>query len=229
MKYALFITVVFYLIIPSFNFSQSNKASISGTISLPEVKNKNRTLRGRMYRNRLSEPQKDSENDKTKKSPYSDVIVIFYPQSFTPKTVPMKGVQIRQKDAEFVPHVTPITRNTTVEFVNFDHFYHNVFSLTPGAKFNIGRRPANSIVQHKITRSGEIKLFCDIHAQMNAIILSLDTPYFTRVKDDGTYNMTALPNGEYMIEVYHPELNSIEEFVTINNNESVSRNFSFSR
>ena len=231
MKYLwIFIYIIcFSIVLPSQASAQGKNGSINGQIFLPEAKTQKRSFRGRMYRNRLSDSNKDSTDNQESKSPFIDVIVILNPLSFTPEIKPMKGVQITQKNAEFVPHVTPVTRNTVIEFINFDNFYHNVFSITPGAKFNIGRRPTNTVVEHQITRPGEIKLFCDIHAQMNATILSLDTPYFTRVNERGSYEMSGLPNGEYMLEVYHPDLPNLEEFITIDSGQSHSKNFTFSR
>jgi hypothetical protein len=116
-----------------------------------------------------------------------------------------------------------------VEFINYDKFYHNVFSVTPGARFNLGRRPTGTVVKHKIERPGEIKLFCDIHAQMNATVLSLDTPYFTRVQPTGTYRVENVPPGNYLVQVYHPDLPDLEEHVTLTTGRTIERNFMLSR
>ena len=54
--------------------------------------------------------------------------------------------EIDQENASFVPQVTAVPSGSTVEFINSDPFYHNVFSLTPGARFNIGRRPTGNFL-----------------------------------------------------------------------------------
>jgi plastocyanin len=209
--------------------AQVKTGSISGRISMPQINKEKRTFRGRMYRNRLRSKNKKTDANKTLKSPYIDVVLILRPLVSVPSVSPMENIRMIQKEASFVPRVLPVTRNTVVEFINFDKFYHNVFSVTPGARFNVGRRPTGTVVRQKIERTGEIKLFCDIHAQMNAVILSLETPYFTRVNPDGTYRLDDLPPEEYLVEVYHPDLPNVEEQILIESGKVTRRNFTLSR
>ncbi len=107
-----------------------------------------------------------------------------------------------------MPRVLPVTVGSTVEFVNKDKVYHNVFSLTPGAKFDIGRKRTGFVHSQKIEAVGRIELFCDIHPQMTATILSLDTPYYTTPDSAGAYVIDGLPSGEYEIRVFHPAFTS---------------------
>jgi plastocyanin len=163
---------------------------------------------------------------------YSDVVISAHPLSFKPKLQPLtKNRTIDQRDATFIPRVLPVTQGTTVFFVNNDPFYHNVFSLTPGNEFNIGRRTRGEVVQKKIGERkieglGEIKLFCDIHTQMNAVILSLDTPYFTKPDANGNYVLKDLPEGRYEVRVYHPDLMPVIERLEIKG--KVEKDFSLS-
>jgi plastocyanin len=223
----LFLSLLFFY--PAMGEAQNQTGSMSGRISMPQIKKEKRTFRGRMYRNRLRSKKKAASKNKTLKSPYIDVVVILRPLVSKPDIIPMENIRMVQKDANFVPRVLPVTRNTVIDFINFDKFYHNVFSVTPGARFNVGRRPTGTVVRQKIERSGEIKLFCDIHAQMNAVILSLETPYFTRVNPDGTYRLDDLPSEDYLVEVYHPDLPNVEEQITIESGRVSKRNFTLSR
>jgi plastocyanin len=218
-----------FLIAPLNGMAQDTTGILSGRVLMPQIKKEKRTFRGRMYRNRLSSKRKSVSKSKTLKSPFIDVIVVMHPLTFKKEAQPMEGVKIIQKNAAFIPRVVPVTRNTVVEFINYDKFYHNVFSVTPGARFNLGRRPTGTVVNRKIERPGEIKLFCDIHAQMNATILSLDTPFFTRVNTNGKYKLTDLPEGQYLVEVYHPDLPKTEEHVTITAGDHIERSFTLSR
>ena len=223
------ILLLFLLSITSGSTAQDSTGTLIGRIFMPQIKVEKRTFRGRMYRNRLAQKQKSGEENQTLKSPYIDVIVVLHPMTFKQEAKPLEGIRIIQKNAEFIPHVVPVTRNTIIEFINYDKFYHNVFSVTPGARFNLGRRPTGTIVKHKIERPGEIKLFCDIHAQMNATILSLDTPYFTRVQPTGNYKLDNLPKGDYLVQVYHPDLPDTEQYITIEAGKTVDRSFTLSR
>jgi plastocyanin len=231
MSYLKLILIIFCLALinPLQSQTRDSAGSLSGRIIMPQIKQEKRTFRGRMYRNRLSTSKKSTSESKALKSPFIDVIVVMNPLTVKAQTQPIKGVRIIQKGAEFIPRVVPVTRNSVVEFINYDKFYHNVFSVTPGAKFNLGRRPTGTVVKHKIERSGEIKLFCDIHAQMNAVILSLDTPFFTRTQPNGTYKLENIPAGDYLVEVYHPNLTNTEAQITIVAGKDTKRSFTLSR
>ena len=225
-----FIILCLLFVFASFELSaQDTTGVIKGQIFMPQIKKEKRTFRGRMYRNRLRAKQKNTDDNKALKSSFIDVIVVLNPLSFKIDTEPLKNVKIIQKNAKFIPRVVPVTRNTIVEFINYDKFYHNVFSVTPGARFNLGRRPTGTVVRRKIERPGEIKLFCDIHAQMNATIISLDTPYFTRVRPSGSYQIEDLPEGEYLVQVYHPDLPDTEQHISIESGKTIRRNFTLSR
>ena len=143
---------------------------------------------------------------------FSSVIISAHPLSFKAEVQPLaEPVRMTQEKIAFVPYIVPITAGTTVEFVNLDKVFHNVFSLTPGSKFNIGRKPTGDVVSRRVDYVGQIKLFCDIHPRMNATILSLDTPYFAPADKAGTYLLSELPPGEYEIRLYHPSLKGSTE------------------
>ncbi len=207
-------------------------AELKGKITLSVPKVSQRLARGQAYRNRLA-PEKPMESKAMSSSAYADVVVSAHPISFKPKLQPLtKNRTIDQRDATFIPRVLPVTQGTVVQFINNDPFYHNVFSLTPGNEFNIGRRMRGEVVQKKIGERkieglGEVKLFCDIHTQMNAVILSLDTPYFTKPDANGNYSLKDLPEGRYEVRVYHPDLMPVIEKMELKG--SVEKDFTLSR
>ncbi len=207
-------------------------AELSGTITLATSNTTQRLARGQIYRSRLA-PEKPVETKAMSSSAYADVVVSAHPISFKPKLQPLaKNRTIDQRNATFIPRVLPVTQGTVVQFINNDPFYHNVFSLTPGNEFNIGRRMRGEVVQKKIGERkieglGEVKLFCDIHTQMNAVILSLDTPYFTKPDANGNYSLKELPEGRYEVRVYHPDLMPVIERLDIKG--TVEKDFSLTR
>ena len=201
---------------------------IKGTVFMPAMAKEKRKFRGRMYRNRLSKKQSTTKKSTALKSAFVDVIISAHPVSYVLKVDTLPPVKILQVDAEFIPRVVPITPGTEVQFINRDGFYHNVFSLTPGSRFNIGRKAKGIIVSRQFYNLGEVKLFCDIHAQMNATVICLDTPYFTRVTPEGRYEISGLPDGQYEIRVYHPELPQLEETVEIKSGRTITKNFTLS-
>jgi plastocyanin len=111
--------------------------------------------------------------------------------------------EIRQEGETFVPRVLAVTRGSTVEFPNGDEFYHNVFSLSGAATFDLGRFPQGQTRAQQFKRAGLVKVYCRIHAQMSASILVLDHPYFTVPELDGSFALTGIPLGAYTIVGWH--------------------------
>jgi plastocyanin len=112
--------------------------------------------------------------------------------------------QIVQENESFVPRVLAVTRGSTVDFPNADPVFHNVFSLSGAATFDLGRYPKGQSRARQFTKAGLVKVYCQIHSQMSASILVLDHPYFT-VPDapDGTFTIDHVPAGTYTIVGWH--------------------------
>lgn len=162
--------------------------------------------------------------------PERNIIVSCHPMSFTVELPTGADAYVTQKEQTFIPLVLPVVVGTTVYFVNEDQFFHNVYSNTPRSRFNIGRRaPGNSYGQ-KIEKTGPIKLSCDIHAHMNGLVLSLDTPYFTRVGEKGQFSIPNLPDGQYRLEVFHPNLPNIyTEIIDLKGGKSLNKTIHLSK
>lgn len=223
----LFVCVAALLLVGNDLIAQD--ANIYGRIYMPAVEKQERTFRGRLYRNRLASRRTILDQQETQRSTFEDVVISAYPLSTRPQVKPLEQARILQKNAEFIPHVLPVTPGTRVEFINLDNFFHNVFSITPGARFNIGRRPTGTVITRTINRLGEVKLFCDIHTQMNAIIYCVDTPYFTRANENGVYLLDKLPPGRYRVEVYHPEFSVANVTIELKADEKFQQSFNLSR
>lgn len=213
--------------------SPLRKATVRGVITLSSIAvTPQRTSRGAAYRNRGSAGT-GKQTEASMQSILENTVISAYPTSYQIENLPTRNdVLIDQKDAEFIPFITPVTVGSTVQFVNSDSFFHNVFSLTPGAKFNIGRRPTGDVyekrvppVKYFIEGIGPIDIFCDIHTQMNAVILSLETPYFTKANADGSFELTGLPAGTYEITVYNKTFDAQKKELTIDENGSYSMDF----
>lgn len=201
------------------------EGSVTGNVTIPPIRTRQRISRGRAYRNRgnATSTTTSANTAELKKQALLNTIISAHPISFEAEVKPLpEPVQIIQRGAQFVPTVTAVTIGSTVEFVNDDPFFHNVFSLTSGARFNIGRRPKGDVYKQlipatkwKVEGIGEVNLLCDIHAQMNAKIISLDTPYFTRANEDGTFSLEGLPDGTYDLRAYNPRFEVIHQQVVI--------------
>nr|AWJ66338.1 copper binding protein, plastocyanin/azurin family [uncultured bacterium] len=157
-----------------------------------------------------------------------NVIISLHPLDFKPKLPKTKDAYISQSQQTFLPNVLPVVVGSKVHFLNEDEFFHNVQSYTPKSRFSIGRRAPGISYSVKIKKVGEIQLSCDIHAHMNAKILSFDTPYFTRIADDGAYHLKDLPDGDYRIEIFHPDCSKITDQITLKGGKIFEFNYNLS-
>lgn len=132
-----------------------------------------------------------------------------------------------QKGLTFVPHVLPILVGSTVEFPNSDPVYHNVFSFSKTRTFDLGRYPVGRSKTITFNRPGLVKVYCDMHSQMNAFILVLANPYFTVSDENGNYTLRDIPAGTYKVKVWFARLPEKTANVTIRSGETTTLDFVF--
>ena len=139
-----------------------------------------------------------------KKMDYSGVVVWLEPVqgSAHPAVIPRNSSMV-QKDKTFTPHVLAIPVGSRVEFPNFDPIFHNAFSNYDGKIFDVGLYPPGSSQSVRFARPGIVRVFCNIHANMSAIIAVLNTPFFAVTGKDGRFTIADVPAGEYSLRVFH--------------------------
>jgi plastocyanin len=115
-----------------------------------------------------------------------------------------------QKNKSFVPHLLVIPPGSTVDFPNRDPFFHNVFSLFEGKRFDLGLYESGASRSVNFDRAGVSYIFCNIHPQMNAIVISLDTPYYAIVGHSGEAKIPNVEPGEYLLQIWAEGLNREE-------------------
>jgi plastocyanin len=118
-------------------------------------------------------------------------------------TPPEKVPSLDQTNLQFHPQVLPILVGTTVDFPNRDSLFHNVFSYSQPKEFDLGRYPKDDSKSVRFDRPGVVRVYCDIHAEMNATILILPHPYFATPNDDGTYSIQHIPEGKYTLVLWY--------------------------
>ncbi|HZR26713.1 MAG TPA: hypothetical protein VFA59_24175 [Vicinamibacterales bacterium] len=130
-------------------------------------------------------------------------VVVYIKDAPVHGALPTKTAEMRQTHEMFVPHTLAITRGSRVEFPNDDPFYHNVFSLSSAANFNLGRYANGKSNHWDFTKSGIVKVYCNIHSHMSATILVFDHPNFAIPEMDGSFDLPNLAPGDYTVVGWH--------------------------
>lgn len=111
-------------------------------------------------------------------------------------------LQLVQKNKVFSPHVLVVQVGAPVEFPNRDPFFHNVFSLFEGKRFDLGLYEAGSTRTVIFDRPGVSYIFCNIHAEMGAVVIALKTPYYGLSDRKGVITIPGVPVGRYEVRVW---------------------------
>jgi hypothetical protein len=117
--------------------------------------------------------------------------------------LPDRNPLLDQTNLQFHPQVLPILVGTSVDFPNRDNLFHNVFSYSQPKEFDLGRYPKDDSRSVTFDRPGVVRVYCDIHSHMNAIILVLQHPYFAVPDDDGRYVIPHVPEGKYVLVLWY--------------------------
>ena len=116
--------------------------------------------------------------------------------------VPAQPTRLVQKDKKFTPHLLVVPAGTAVEFPNHDPFFHNVFSLFEGKRFDLGLYEAGTTRLVHFDRVGVSYIFCNIHPEMNAVVVALKTPYYGISNAAGRISIPHVPAGRYTMQVW---------------------------
>src|SRR5271166_5988363 len=141
----------------------------------------------------------------------SKVVVWLTPLGATPAPPPpvqqaSQVPQLVQKDKSFQPSLLVIPAGGQVEFPNQDPFFHNVFSLFDGKRFDLGLYESGTTQFVKFDKPGISFIFCNIHAQMSAVVIALNTPYYSISNWRGDISIANVVPGRYQMHVFHPSV-----------------------
>lgn len=128
--------------------------------------------------------------------------------------------QIVQRNKSFQPHVLAVEVGTVVDFPNKDPFFHNIFSLFDGQRFDLGLYESGSSRSVRFDRAGVSFLFCNIHPEMSAVVVAVESPYFGTSDHAGHLTIPEVPDGRYEMHVWYerglPEnLKSLDQRIVI--------------
>jgi hypothetical protein len=111
--------------------------------------------------------------------------------------------------------VLAVTVGAVVDFPNSDRFYHNVFSLSKAARFDLGRYAKGKSKSVRFDQPGIVRVFCEIHSHMNAFILVFAHPFFAVTDAEGRYRINNVPAGAYNVVAWNEGVASDPKAVTV--------------
>lgn len=134
---------------------------------------------------------------------YGGVVLWLEPVDRPAPALPPRRAEMQQKDKLFQPHVLAISLGSTVELPNFDLIFHNAFSIFSGQPFDVGLYAPRTSRSVTFRHPGIVRVFCNIHATMSAIIAVLNTPWYAVTQATGKYTIAGVPPGDYQLRMFH--------------------------
>jgi plastocyanin len=130
-----------------------------------------------------------------------------------------------QKNKSFEPHVLVVPVGASVEFPNRDPFFHNVFSLFEGKRFDLGLYEAGSTRNVVFDKPGISYIFCNIHSEMSAVVIAVSSPYYGISDRQGRVAISHVPPGRFTLKIWYEdalpeELNKLTREVNISEENS---------
>ncbi|MCU1241767.1 MAG: hypothetical protein JWO71_2493 [Candidatus Acidoferrum typicum] len=130
--------------------------------------------------------------------------------------------RLQQRNKRFEPGLLVVPVGSVVDFPNYDPWFHNVFSLYRGKRFDLGLYQAGAKKSVSFDRIGPSYLFCNIHSEMTGVVLVVDSDFFGITDKNGRYSISGVAPGRYVLHVWYenatPEfLQALQRQVTIQN------------
>lgn len=158
---------------------------------------------------------------------FSGIVVWLEPAQGKPAPPPPKTTTILQKGKKFIPHVSVIPVGSTVDLPNRDPIFHNAFSNFAGQPFDTGLYAPGTSYKVRFKRAGVVRVFCNIHSSMSAVIVVTPTAWYAETNPDGSYRIENVPPGEYVLKVWHeraaePALAALDRRITVGDTDATA-------
>lgn len=170
---------------------------------------------GARYRGRTRDPILDPE-------PPRAIVYLIPENGRYPEQRRLEGVTVAQRGYQFRPAVAAVQVGGQATFPNQDDEFHNVFSYSPVKRFDLGRyRKGEQTPPITFDEPGLVRVYCEIHKHMRALLLVLETPWFTATDHQGRFEIAGVPAGEYTIHAFLPSERTRQSQVTVPDRGSV--------
>ena len=138
-----------------------------------------------------------------------------------PPTVPDDHAVIRQREKQFDPPLTVVVRGATVDFPNDDKFFHNVFSVSRPARFDLGLYKSGTTKSVQMKHAGTVDVYCNIHPSMVARVKVLDNAFYTVTGARGEFRISGVPSGQVAVVAWLPTGDQATGTITVKAGEAV--------
>lgn len=129
------------------------------------------------------------------------------------KGAPPAEVTVDQQGLKFLPHLSVVPLGTRVRFLNSDKEPHNVYS--PEGRYNLGVWGPGDAREHTFAQAGAYTQLCNLHPDMLAFVVVVDTPYFAVSDAKGAFVVRGVPPGKYKLAVWHEKSDGLEREVEV--------------
>jgi len=132
-----------------------------------------------------------------------------------------RKVVLDQRNLTFSPHVLAVRVGTTVQFPNRDRVFHNVFSFREGKRFDLGMYPVGAVKNVTFGQPGLSRIFCNIHPNMAAYVMAVDSAYFAVSDSSGRFLIEGVPSATYVYHAWHPGGTTLSGSATVDGDKSL--------
>lgn len=135
-------------------------------------------------------------------------------------SIPKNHAIIRQREKQFEPPLTVVVKGTTIDFPNEDKIFHNVFSVSRPARFDLGLYKSGTQKSVEFKRAGVVDVYCNIHPDMIAKVKILENGFYTITDGKGAFRIDGVPEGTYPVVAWLPTGDEAKGSVTVKAGES---------
>jgi len=129
-------------------------------------------------------------------------VISYEPEGGAPRPAP-RAVEIDTREKRFIPRVTAVPLGSSVGFPNRDPVFHNVFSVSPANRFDLGRYREGERRATRFDKPGLVRIYCNVHEQMVAYIMVVETPHYAIAGEDGQFRLASVPEGRGTLTIWH--------------------------
>ena len=153
-----------------------------------------------------------------------------YVENVRGNSVRNRTIEVAQQNKQFAPRWAVVQKGTRVRFPNLDSIYHNVFSRSDTATFDLGiYRAGDDAKSYVFTQPGTVEIFCNMHSKMSAEILVVPNNLYTRVGSDGAFALKNVPRGRRKLVAWAPNGEVKEQWVNVEGGETANVAFELDR